>query len=66
MDRLFEKSLGSGQWGICWPGYRALRAENQAQHGVFKRKPAPHLDSGMGAGSRPENTSKQETLFRAD
>src|ERR1700759_1020963 len=28
---------------------------------VFERKPAPHLDSGVGAGSREENASKDES-----
>jgi hypothetical protein len=28
---------------------------------VFKRKPAPHLDSGVGTGSREENASEHQT-----
>jgi hypothetical protein len=27
---------------------------------VLKRKPVPHLDSGVGAGSPKENASKQK------
>jgi hypothetical protein len=35
--------------------------ERNVRWSVFKRKPAPHLDSGVDTGSREENASKQES-----